>query len=89
MIQISDVGNSVFICNKYIYSKNLESRLSNNVKFKVDTIKGILHYTVNHDKHTKEYLKSFKISRTWSVEQHEKIQVASSRPDILHSLGST
>lgn len=48
--------------------------------------KGKLHYTVNNEKRINECLKSLKLSGTWSVEQHEKIQTPSSRPDFLHSL---
>ena len=49
------------------------SLFSNKAKFeKVDTEKGLLNFTVNHEKRINEYLKSLKLSGALSVEQQKK-----------------
>ena len=63
----------------------MESLLSNKTKFeKVDTKKGLLNFTVNHEKRIIEYLKSLKSSGALSVEQHKKIEAVGSRPGVLY-----
>ena len=69
MIQKSDKGYSVGILDKAVYIKQMESLLSDKAKFrKVDTKKGLLNFTVNHEK---------QISKpgSLSVEQHKKIRL--------------
>ena len=79
VIQKSDKGNSVVILDKDIHIKRMESLLSNKAKFeKVDTKKGLLNFTVNHEKRINEYLRSLKSSGALSVEQHREIKAAGS-----------
>ena len=50
VIQKSDEGNSVVNLDKDVYIKHIESLLSDEAKFeKVDTKKGLLDFTVNHE----------------------------------------
>ena len=59
VIQKSDKGNSVVILDKDVYIKPREAFFSNKAKFeKVDTKKGLLSFTGNHEKRINEYLKS-------------------------------
>ena len=61
MIQKSDKGNSVVILEKDVYIKHIEPLLTNNAKFeKVGTKKGLLNFTVNHEKRINKYLKFLK-----------------------------
>ena len=79
VIQKSDKGNSVVILDKDVYTKHMESLLSNKAKFeKVDTKKGLLNFTINHEKRINKYLKSLKSSGSLSVEQHKKIKAVGS-----------
>ena len=44
------------ILDKDVYGKHIESFLSDKAKFeKVDTKKGLLNFTVNHEKRMNEY----------------------------------
>ena len=53
----------------------MESLLINKAKFeKVNTKKGLLNFSVNHEKRINEYLKSLKSSGVLSIEQHKKIK---------------
>ena len=57
VIQKSDKGCSVVILDKDVFIKHIQSLLSNNTKFEnVDTEKGLLNFTVNHEKRINEYL---------------------------------
>ena len=65
----------------------MESLLINKAKFeKVNTKKGLLNFSVNHEKRINEYLKSLKSSGVLSVEQHKKIKAVGSRPGVLYGL---
>ena len=76
VIQKSDKRNSVVILDKGVYIKHMESLLSNKDRFeKVDTKRGLLNFTVNHEKPINEYLKSLKSSRSVSVEQYKKLKL--------------
>ena len=76
------------ILDKDVYIKHMESRLSNKAKFeKVDTKKGLLNFTVNHEKRINKYLKSFKSSGALTVDQHKKIKAVGSRPAVSYGLG--
>ena len=87
MIQKSDKANSVVVLDEDIYIKHMESLLSNKAKFeKVATKKGLLNFTVNHEKRINEYLKSLKSSGALSVEHHKKIKAVGSRPGVLYGL---
>ena len=62
----------------------MESLLSNKDKFeRVDTKKGLLNFTVSHEKQINKYLESLKLSGALSVEQHNKIKAVGSRPGVL------
>ena len=70
VIQKSEKGNSVVILDKDVYIKHMESLLSDRAKFeKVHIKKGLLNFTVNHEKRINEYLKSLKSSGALRVEQ--------------------
>ena len=87
VVQKSDKGNSVVIVDKDVYIQHMELLLSDRAKFeKVDTKKGLLNFTVNHEKRIKEDLKYLKLSGALSVVQYKKIKPVGSRPGILHSL---
>ena len=53
---------------------------------KLDTKKGLLNFTVNHEKRINEYLKSLESSGALSVEQLNKIKAVGSRPNVLYGL---
>ena len=87
MVQRSDKGNLVVTVDKDVYIKHMELLLSDKAKFeKVHTKKGLLNFTVNHEKRINEYLKPLKLSRALSVEQYHKIKAVRSRPGILYGL---
>ena len=84
MMQKSDIGHSVVILDKGVYTKHIEPLLSDKAKFEnVDTKKAFLKFTVSHEKRINEYLKYLKSSETLSVKQHKKIKAVGSRPGIL------
>ena len=65
----------------------MELLLSDKAKFeKVHTKKGLLNFTVNHEKRIKEYLKPLKSWRALSIEHYKRIKAAGSRPGILYGL---
>ena len=87
VIQKSDKGNSVVIHDKDVYVKHMESLRSDKAKFeKVRIKKGLLNFTVNHEKQINEYLRFLKSSGALGVEQHKKITVVGSRPGVLYGL---
>ena len=49
-------------------------------------LKGLLNFTVNHEKRINKYLKSLKLSGALGVEQHKKIKVTGSRPGVSYGL---
>ena len=72
--------NIEIILDKDVHIKHMESLLINNAKFeKVNTKKGLLNFSVNHEKRINEYLKSLKSSGVLSIEQHKKIKAVGSR----------
>ena len=61
VIQKSAKGNSAVILDKDVYIKHMESLLSDKANFeKVDNKKGLLNFTVNHEKLINKYSKSLK-----------------------------
>ena len=61
VVQKSDRGNSVVILDKDVCIKHMES-LNDKAKFeKVDAKKGLLNFTVNHEKRVNEHLRSLEI----------------------------
>ena len=55
VMQKSDKGNSEVILDKDVFVKRIESPFSDKAKFeKYDTKKGLLKFTVNHEKRINE-----------------------------------
>ena len=55
MIQKSDKGNSEVVLDKDVFIKHIGSPFSDKTKFeKYDTKKGLLKFTVNHEKRINE-----------------------------------
>ena len=87
VIQKADKGNSVVIVEKDVYLRHMETFVSNHNKFeKVSIKKGILNFSINHEKNINSYLKRLEKSGTVSTEQYKKIKAVGSRPGILHGL---
>ena len=58
VIQKADKGNSVVIVEKDVYVRHMETILSDLNKFeKVSIKKGILKFSINHEKNINNYLK--------------------------------
>ena len=75
MMQKPDKGISWVVLIKNVYIKHIEILLSDETKFEiVDVQKGLLNFTVNHEKRINKYLKSLKLSGALKVEQHKKIK---------------
>ena len=87
VIQKADKGNSVVIVEKDVYVRHMETILSDFNKFeKVSIKKGILNFSINHEKNINNYLKRLEKSGSLSTEQHKKIKAVGSRPGILYGL---
>ena len=71
VVQKADEGNSIVIVEKDVYLRHKETILSNYNKFeKVSIKKGILNFSINHEKNTNNYLKRREKSGTLSTEQY-------------------
>ena len=87
VIQKADKGNSVVIVEKDVYVRHMETILSDFNKFeKVSIKKGILNFSINHEKNINNYLKRLEKSGSLSTEQYKKIKAVGSRPGILYGL---
>ena len=87
VIQKADKGNSVVIVEKDVYLRHMETIISDHNKFeKVSIKKGILNFSINHEKNINNYLKRLEKSGTLSTEQYKKIKAVRSRPGILYGL---
>ena len=65
----------------------METILSDLNKFeKVSIKKGILNFSINHEKNINNYLKRLENSGSLSTEQYKKIKAVGSRPGILYGL---
>ena len=65
----------------------METILSDLNKFeKVSIKKGILNFSINHEKNMNNYLKRLEKSGSLSTEQYKKIKAVGSRPGILYGL---
>ena len=53
---------------------------------KLASKKGILNFSINHEKNINNYLKRLEKSGSLSTEQYEKIKAVGSRPGILYGL---
>ena len=73
VIQKADKGNSVVIVEKDVYVRHMETILSDFNKFeKVSIKKGILNFSINHEKNINNYLKRLEKSGSLSTEQYKK-----------------
>ena len=87
VIQKADKGNSVVIVEKDVYLRHMETIISDHNKFeKVSIKKGILNFSINHEKNINNYLKRLEKSGTLSTEQYKKFKAVGSRPGILYGL---
>ena len=87
VIQKADKGNSVVIVEKDVYVRHMETILSDLNKFeKVSFKKGILNFSINHEKIINNYLKRLEKSGSLSTEQYKKIKAVRNRPGILYGL---
>ena len=87
VIQRADKGNSVVIVEKDVYVRHMETILSDLNKFeKVSIKKGIVNFSINHEKNINNYLKRLEKSGSLSTEQYKKIKAVGSRPGILYGL---
>ena len=72
VIQKADKGNSVVLVERGISSRRMEEIISNHSKFeKVSIKKGILNFSINHEKNINTYLKRLEKSRTQSEVDQE------------------
>ena len=75
VIQKVDKGNSVVSVAKDVCFRHLEKIISDHNNFeKVSIKKGILDFSINHEKNVNNYLKRLKKSGTLSTEQYEKLR---------------
>ena len=87
VIQKPDKGISWVVLDKNGYIKHIELLLSDEVKFEeIDVQKGLLNFTVNHEKWITKCLKSLKSSGALKVKQHEKIKAVDSRPGTSYGI---
>ena len=87
VIQKADKGNSVVLVQKDVYVKHIEKILNDLHKFeKVNVKKGILNFSINHEKHINNYLKNLEKLGSLSSNQYKKIKATGSRPGILYGL---
>ena len=69
VIQKADKGNSIVIVEKDVYLRHMETIISDHNKFeKVSIKKGILNFSINHEKNINNYLKRLEKSGTLSTE---------------------
>ena len=77
----------VAIIEKDVYLRHMETTISYHNKFeKVSIKKGILNFSMNHEKNINNYLKRLEKSGTFSTEWYKKVKAVGSRPGILYGL---
>ena len=87
IIQKADKGNSVALVEKDVYIRHIEKILDDATKFeKVKIKKGILNFSINHERRINDYLKSLEKSGSLTTDQCKKIKAIGSRPEILYGL---
>ena len=87
IIQKADKGNSVVLVEKDVYIRHIEKILDDVTKFeKVKIKKGILNFSINHERSINDYLKSLEKSGSQTTDQYKKIKATGSRPGILYGL---
>ena len=85
IIQKADKDNSVVLVEKDVYIRHIEKILDDATKFeKVKIKKGILNFSINHERRINDYLKSLEKSGSLTTDQHKKIKAIGSRPGILY-----
>ena len=87
IIQKADKGNSVVLVEKDVYIRHIEKILDDATKFeKVKIKKGILNFSINHERRINDYLKSLEKSGSLTTDQYKKIKAIGSRPGSLYGL---
>ena len=82
IIQKADV-----LVEKDVYIRHIEKTLDDATKFeKVKIKKGILNFSINHERRINDYLKSLEKSDTLTTDQYKKVKAIGSRPGILYGL---
>ena len=85
IIQKADKGNSVVLVENDVYIRHIEKILDDATKFeKVKSKKGILNFSINHERRINDYLKSLEKSGSLTTDQYKKIKAIGSRPGILY-----
>ena len=75
VIQKADKGNLIVIVEKDVYLRHMETILSNYNKFeKVSIKKGILNFSINHEKNINNYLKRPEKPETLPSKQYKKLK---------------
>ena len=87
IFQKADKDNSVVLVEKNDYIRHIEKKIDNATKFeKVNVKKGILNFSIYHERRRTDYLKSLEKSGSLTTDQYKKIKVIRSRPGILYGL---
>ena len=87
IIQKADQGNSVALVEEDVYIRHVEKILDDATKFeKIKIKKGILNFSINHERRINDYLKSLEKSGSLTTDHDKKIKAIGSRPGILYGL---
>ena len=87
MKNLKHKGNSVVLVEKDVYIRYIEKLLDDATKFeKVKIKKGILNFSINHERWINDYLKSLEKSSSLPTDQYKQIKAIGSRPGILYGL---
>ena len=71
----SDKDNSVLMVEKGVYLRHMKTILCHLNNFgKVNIKKGILNFSINHEKHISNHLKRYEKSGSLSIKQYKKIK---------------
>ena len=83
VIQKADKGNSVVLFEKDVYIRHIEKILDDNTKCgKVKIKKGILNFSINHERRINDYLRSVEKSGSLTTDQYKKIKAIRRRMDL-------
>ena len=75
VIQKADKSNSVVLVEENVYISHIEKILDDATKFeKVKIKKGILNFSVNHERRINDHLKSLEKSGSLTTNQYKKNQ---------------
>ena len=87
VIQKAGKGNLVVLVEENVYIRRIEKILVDATKFEKGKIKkGILNFSINHERRINDYLKSLEKSGSPATDQYEKIKAIQSIPGILYGL---